>query len=242
MHVLHDAAEEIDEESDASKETVDAGDVRPTAPAGGLHAKLYIADDGWDAHVWTGSANATDAAFVLNVEFLVQLTGKKSKQGVEATLAGESGSGLRTLLAPFTLPDAPVVESEVDRALAKVLRDANHAISTVPWLARTERSSAAGETEMYTVSLLARGGAVGMPPGCSARVWPIALQQDRAVSLDTPWKAVSRDARFSRLRPSSPSRSRHRLVSVSSGLSSSFGRHWKGRPRPLRARTPLLAR
>src|SRR5215204_4564634 len=34
----------------------------------GLHAKTYVADAGWRARVWTGSANATDAAFHGNVE------------------------------------------------------------------------------------------------------------------------------------------------------------------------------
>ena len=28
-----------------------------------LHAKLYVSERGWDAHIWTGSANATAAAF-----------------------------------------------------------------------------------------------------------------------------------------------------------------------------------
>ena len=36
----------------------------------GLHAKLYILEEGWDARLWTGSANATNAAFSgANVEF-----------------------------------------------------------------------------------------------------------------------------------------------------------------------------
>ena len=34
----------------------------------GLHAKLFVMDDGWHARIWTGSANATEAAFQRNVE------------------------------------------------------------------------------------------------------------------------------------------------------------------------------
>lgn len=67
------------------------------APLSGLHAKLWIADDGWHAHLWVGSANATEAAFTRNVEFLLQLSGARSKLGVEMVL-GDKG------LAPLTMP------------------------------------------------------------------------------------------------------------------------------------------
>jgi hypothetical protein len=198
VHVLHDAAEEVDEDSEAREET-DAESLGPVPAARGLHAKVYVADDGWNAHLWTGSANATDAAFGPNVEFLVQLTGKKSKLGIDVTLAGEGGTGLRGLLAPFVAPDVPITEPEVDLALARLIREANYAISTASWIAHAERSSMAGEKEMYTVSLSARDGAVGLPAGCSARVWPIALQQDRAVALDSNAKATFERCSFQAL-------------------------------------------
>ncbi|MFO1228066.1 phospholipase D family protein [Roseateles sp.] len=67
------------------------------APLSGLHAKLWVADDGWDAHLWVGSANATEAAFTRNVEFLLQLSGARSKMGIDALL-GDNG------LAPLTTP------------------------------------------------------------------------------------------------------------------------------------------
>lgn len=43
--------------------------------------QALLADDGWNAHIWTGSANATDAAFGRNIEFLVQLKALKSRHG-----------------------------------------------------------------------------------------------------------------------------------------------------------------
>lgn len=67
------------------------------APLSGLHAKLWMADDGWEAHLWTGSANATEAAFTRNVEFLLQLSGPRSRMGID-TLLGDKG------LAPLTTP------------------------------------------------------------------------------------------------------------------------------------------
>jgi len=77
----------------------------------GLHVKLYVADAGREGRIWTGSANATDAAFRRNIEFLVELRGKKKYCGVDAVLNGgketEDGklAGLRILLilSPFLM-------------------------------------------------------------------------------------------------------------------------------------------
>ncbi len=61
-----------------------------TDPASGppglhdLHAKLYVAERSKRAHVFVGSANATDAAFSGNVEVLCELVGGHSKLGVMA--------------------------------------------------------------------------------------------------------------------------------------------------------------
>lgn len=71
------------------------------APLSGLHAKLWVADDGKDAHIWMGSANATQAAFTKNVEFLLQLTGSKSKMGIESLLGDE---GLAPLVKAYPRP------------------------------------------------------------------------------------------------------------------------------------------
>ena len=68
----------------------------------GLHAKLFVVDDGWDARVWTGSANATSAAFHQNVEFLVELKAKKSQIGIDALIGSDvSPTDLRKLLQPY---------------------------------------------------------------------------------------------------------------------------------------------
>ncbi len=74
----------------------------------GLHAKLWVADDGWDAHLWTGSANATEAAFTRNVEFLLQISGPRSKLGIK-TLLGDKG--LLPLTAPYLRPLQPSDEN-----------------------------------------------------------------------------------------------------------------------------------
>jgi hypothetical protein len=60
---------------------------------GGLHAKLFVADAGWTARAWVGSANATQGAFGINVEFMVELEGKASRLGIDALVNKDAESG-----------------------------------------------------------------------------------------------------------------------------------------------------
>ena len=69
FHVLDDDA--IADMPPAADEG--AGGVDDVVQLVGLHAKLYVIEDGREAEVWTGSANATDPAFSSNVEFMVQM-------------------------------------------------------------------------------------------------------------------------------------------------------------------------
>ncbi len=56
-----------------------------------LHAKLYVSESGWDAHIWTGSANATEAAFGRNVECLVELIGPRKQFGIDTLMDPQKG-------------------------------------------------------------------------------------------------------------------------------------------------------
>jgi hypothetical protein len=190
VHVLHDAAEDLD--GDGDDDALEGAEAGPVPPSRGLHAKLYVADDGWNAHVWTGSANASDAAFGANVEMLVQLTGKKSKVGVDEFL-GAKGGGLRSLLVPFTPPPEPIVQTEVEKRLAEAICVANREISRAAWVARIVRGDAEDMKETFTVTLGLEHGTIKLPDNCGVRVWPIALPDDRGVTLDE-----SSTARFER--------------------------------------------
>jgi hypothetical protein len=77
-------------ESDTESEESDKSENEAFMQAD-LHAKLYVSESGWDAHVWTGSANATDAAFKRNVEFLIELIGPKKKFGIDAMMEAQKG-------------------------------------------------------------------------------------------------------------------------------------------------------
>jgi hypothetical protein len=49
----------------------------------GLHAKVFVGKRGHRAVVYVGSANATEAAFERNVEFLVELEGSHAQHGID---------------------------------------------------------------------------------------------------------------------------------------------------------------
>lgn len=128
VYVLDDAA--LEEEADSDPQEGAAQDLAD-ADVQGLHAKLFVADQGWYASVWTGSANATEAAFEKNVEFLVQLRGKKKKGniGIDAFLGDEDGGRFRDLLRPFRIgepkvadPDLKANEERVEAARRRIAR------------------------------------------------------------------------------------------------------------------------
>ena len=80
---------------------------RPDYPLSGLHTKLFVSEFDHSARLWTGSANATNAAFSGNVEFLVELQGARSACGVDAVLEGRTGGvKLRDLLETYRAPRA----------------------------------------------------------------------------------------------------------------------------------------
>ncbi len=101
-----------DEENASGQKEQDSNVEHPSSSPEneGLHAKFYIADQGWDASVWLGSANATTHAFEKNVEFLVELQGRKSRCGIDAFLGSPETKGSFSQL----LQEYRITEHEVD--------------------------------------------------------------------------------------------------------------------------------
>jgi len=102
----------------------------------GLHAKLYVTERNKQAHVFIGSANATDAAWGGNDEILIEIVARVAACGVQATLGTDKprGAGLSALLLPHTLGAAiPASEDEELRwKLENALRDlASHTFTAV---------------------------------------------------------------------------------------------------------------
>jgi hypothetical protein len=139
----------------------------------GLHAKLYVADDGWDARLWTGSANATSAAFRHNVEFLVELRGKKSQIGIDALIGSSSvPTDLRKLLQPYMETETTeddVWQEKFDREALKVrLYVAQAGIKA--------NATATGEEKIYEVVLTA--ATHNVPNGAAVSCWPITCSEE----------------------------------------------------------------
>lgn len=108
----------------------------------GLHAKLYVAERARVSHVFLGSANATDAAFRGNVEFLVELIASQARMGVEAFVGQDAP--FRAMLEDYKAlgGQPPDPEDEAKRELAELLRS----IAAVPYMVTASARAAAGYT------------------------------------------------------------------------------------------------
>jgi hypothetical protein len=133
----------------------------------GLHAKLYVADDGWNAHVWTGSANATVAARERNVEFLVRLDGKRSFCGVDAVLgAPGDDDALRSLLTEVALSEVPE-EPDLQTRLERELDALSHTLAE-----RRIVADVRGDLPLLSVELRA-DTPFTLPEDVTASCWPL---------------------------------------------------------------------
>ena len=98
----------------------------------GLHAKLFLFENGREARLFTGSANATAAAFGLNVEVLVELFGKKKDCGIASLLGSEDHprlETLRSLLQEYTPPRRPGTREGPQEGP----REEGRAVGSHPW-------------------------------------------------------------------------------------------------------------
>ncbi len=96
--------------------TTEATAVRPGVELRGLHAKLFVAEVGERTHVWTGSANATDAAFGGNVEFLVELRGRTDRIGIDRVIGHTESLSWRDSRTSSARPSHMCSTSSTDRA------------------------------------------------------------------------------------------------------------------------------
>jgi hypothetical protein len=133
----------------------------------GLHAKFYVADQGWNATTWTGSANATSAAFKRNVEFLVELHGKKSACGIDKVLGDGSDGTFASMLVPLEHMQAKPEDDSLERRLDALARE----IAELPL-----EVGVAEEDNLWTLEL-ARSRALTSPQGTSINAAPLTWRR-----------------------------------------------------------------
>jgi hypothetical protein len=148
----------------------------------GLHAKLFVADDGWKARIWTGSANATSAAMRRNVEFLVELTGKKSFCGVEAVLSQAKGeTRFADLLSVYTPQDQPPKVDDTQAALDRCKLQLRVALASSGIHAVVTPE----DGERFSVRVLApKIRHTRQVSGLTLKMWPVTLHEHAARNLD----------------------------------------------------------
>ena len=148
----------------------------------GLHAKLFLFENGREARLFTGSANATLAAFQGNVEVLVELIGNAKDCGIASFLGPDDDpklETLRSLLQEYRPPDdlepdgngERELERKADR-LARML-GATRLIATV-----------VDEEQRWDMTL--SGELPEIPVGAEVKVWPATLSAEAALRIDGP--------------------------------------------------------
>jgi len=153
----------------------------------GLHAKLFVAEDGADVRLWTGSANATTAGFEANVEFLVELRGRRREVGIDAFLRkGDAKSaGFGDLLEPYR-PDAePVPADPVQVELEALVEKARRAITSLGLSVHVEAAGDSGFSLVLEAG--ASAGAVLDDDRLAIRCWPITLREDTHAVTPKIW-------------------------------------------------------
>ncbi|MBV5330452.1 MAG: phospholipase D family protein [Chlorobium sp.] len=155
----------------------------------GLHAKLFLMDDGHKARLWTGSANATNAAFPDskknedkdkgNIEFLVELSGSRKQFGIDHIMSKRVGAiSFSDLLEPFTPPDQPPEVDKEQKNIEDELDNARRLFACRVLRAVVSPGKGVGSysTQLFTGPPLT--GLAGIIVNC----WPVTFQEHLAIS------------------------------------------------------------
>lgn len=170
---------------DAETESPESADlagakVEDRVEPAGLHAKLFILESGWYATWFLGSANATNAAFRhLNVEFMVELQGKRSKVGIDAVLGDDEDNVLRALLRSYEPPDAT---SEPSSPAEKLSDEVRRWLLDLKFHGGVQRR----DGEVYDLVLFSESADAPPVGRYQVRCWPITQRRERGANLEAP--------------------------------------------------------
>jgi hypothetical protein len=173
LFVLNEAAETEDGE-DTSEGDKGGATQTESAALKGLHAKAYIAENGWDTHILLGSANATASALLSgsNVEVMAELVGRRSRVGGISDLLEEGG--FRDVLDEYQ----PTAQKAVDEAMERAEKAVERA--------RKEICDAglhllcSGSSDAWRLSLIPERAA-SLEGIKSVRTWLISVNEGQAI-------------------------------------------------------------
>ena len=179
VHVL--ATEVAEEEVDDDAPAVGRDEVLD-----GLHAKLFVIDHGWDSSVFTGSFNATIHALEHNVEFMVELVGKRSRFGVEQFLRQVKGeTNFADLLQSYDVNAASAPTDAAEQQLDELFQATKRAIAAArPRLEVTPAGIGRliqSKPPMETCATLAAREKSKSVHGRSPSTWRVALPLNKPV-------------------------------------------------------------
>lgn len=153
---------------------VEDGEEAETSALRGLHAKVFIAEDGWDTAITVGSGNATQPALLsgANVELFATLVGKRSRVGSVEDILGDKGFG--RLTRPFSPPDDLSAADLAQQREAEARLDAARRILCQSGLKlRCEHVAAADDDRGLWRLWLTPQAPLPLPGMSALRVWPI---------------------------------------------------------------------
>ena len=144
----------------------------------GLHAKLFLFENGREARLFTGSANATEAAFGFNVEVLVELFGTQKDCGIASLLGSQDHpqlETLRSLIQEYTPPAGTLPDDDPANELERKAERLARVLGAASLTATVHEVDAALRWDI-TLS----GNLPDIPRHTAVTVWPATLSPEAA--------------------------------------------------------------
>ena len=169
----------MDEFAETEDGEDDDGDDEAAHPLGGLHAKVFVQENGWDTSITIGSGNATRPALLTgrNVEVFASLTGKRSRVGSISDIFGPDGFG--RVLRAFRPAEVPARDAGQRAAEQRIERARRELINAGLTLCCTAQRDEEGGQALWKV-ILQPGQTVPLDGLGSATCWPITLGESHA--------------------------------------------------------------
>ena len=156
----------------------------------GLHAKVFVLEEGDQASIVTGSMNLTDAGLNTNTELLIELRGGLETCGIDKVLGIEDDIGLRHLLEGYPAPEKPV-EEPPEETIQIHIEQVARSIASQRFLALVGEP----EADRYSLTLSCDTAEPPSLEQVSTLCWPIsaAIGAAQELSFEAPIQFAATD-------------------------------------------------